>query len=330
MIVTRAPLRISLAGGGSDLPSFYENSYGEVLSLSINKYIYLAGHNFFSGGIRLSYSKTELVNEVTRIEHPLFRNAMLHLNFNEPIELSSFADVPGSGTGLGSSSAFTVALIQLLKSFSKSEVSKEELARLACVVELELCKDPIGKQDQYASAFGGINRIRFNQDGSVEVNSLKLDESKIKFLNSSLLLFHTGMERSASTILEEQISVMKGSDSAFESVTKIRDRVEKMESAIQNEDAHEMGALIAQSWKDKKSLVGSISNSKIEEILAWATDCGSLGGKLVGAGGGGFLLICVEPGQHQQFIEKFKLLRHLPFRLEAEGSSVVFNDESEL
>jgi D-glycero-alpha-D-manno-heptose-7-phosphate kinase len=326
VIVARAPLRISLAGGGSDLPSFYQREFGEVLSFSVNKYVYLAGHEYFAGGIRLSYSKTETVQNVEKIEHPLFRNALLCLNFQQDIELSSFADVPGTGTGLGSSSAFTVALLHLLSTFKGLDVTESDLAKTACKVEIEMCGDPIGKQDQYASAFGGINRFRFNEDGSVEKIPTDL-EGKQDFLNESLLLYHTGVGRFASSILAEQRTAIQRDEHIFQYVRNIRDRVSDMQASIVREDSKSLGSLLSESWEDKKKLASGISNLEIDLLLETAVKAGALGGKLVGAGGGGFLLLCIEPGNRSKFQESFFGLRNLPFHVENEGSKIVYDDE---
>ncbi len=327
MIVSRSPLRISLAGGGSDLPSFYRQDFGEVLSFAINKYVYLAGHDYFAGGIRLSYSRTESVRSISEIQHPIFRNTLDHLNFDSDIELSSFADVPGSGTGLGSSSAFTVSLLNLLSTYSGTERTQEELASLACKIEIDLCGDPIGKQDQYASAIGGLNRIRFNKDDSVNVTKLSAQETKSEFLNESLLLFYSGIGRSASLILSEQNKKIKENSSTFEAVRSIREGVNDMESCINQEDAHGLGNLLSQNWQYKKKLANQISTPEIDDLFELANKCGALGGKIVGAGGGGFLLLCIEPGGQFEFQKRFNLLRNLPFRVEREGATIVYSDE---
>jgi D-glycero-alpha-D-manno-heptose-7-phosphate kinase len=326
MILTRAPLRISLAGGGSDLPSFFSHGFGEVLSFAIDQYVYIAAHSYFSGGIKLSYSKTELVRSHVEIQHPLFRNAMKSLDFHGDIELSSFADVPGSGTGLGSSSAFTVALIHTLLTFNRNHMTAHEIASLACKIEIEMCRDPIGKQDQFASAYGGINRFKFLSDGSVTVNQNSSLLSKVDFLNNSLLLYYTGSGRSSTSILQEQSLAMAPGSGSFNAVSRIRDKVEEMENYILEENAFGMGQLLDESWNDKKSLSSGISNYLFEGMLAKAKELGALGGKLVGAGGGGFLLLCVTPEKRSTFIEKFDSLRHLPFKVSTQGVETVYSD----
>jgi D-glycero-alpha-D-manno-heptose-7-phosphate kinase len=326
MILTRAPLRISLAGGGSDLPSFYSHDFGEVLSFAIDQYVYIAAHSYFSGGIRLSYSQTELVQNHLEIEHPLFRNTMKSLDFHGDIELSSFADVPGSGTGLGSSSAFTVALIHTLLTFNGERRTAHEIASLACSIEIEMCGDPIGKQDQFASAFGGINRFKFMSDGSVTTNQNSNLSSKVDFLSNSLLLYYTGMGRSSTSILQEQSLAMIPGSESFDAVSRIRDKVEEMQNHILDENAVGVGELLEQSWNDKRKLSSGISNPLFEGMLAKAKELGALGGKLVGAGGGGFLLICVPFERRNRFIKEFDSLRHLPFKVSMQGVETVYND----
>jgi D-glycero-alpha-D-manno-heptose-7-phosphate kinase len=330
VILTRAPLRISLAGGGSDLPAFYRQDFGEVISLTINKYVYVAVHSFFAGGIRLSYSKTELVSRFEEIQHPIFRNAMKILDFREDVEISSFADVPGNGTGLGSSSAFTVALLKCLLDYRKLTSRSEEIADLACRVELELCGDPIGKQDQYASAVGGIRNYVFNRDDSVIVKEDSCVASKEAFLNECLILYYLGIGRSALPILREQSLSMKSSADLYDSVRNIRGNVKEMISCIRGEDAFGVGQLILNSWNEKKKLSKQISNSVIEDCLSKAIKLGATGGKVVGAGGGGFLLICVPPEIREKFIESYDNLKIFPFKVSNTGVETIYNNEVDL
>jgi D-glycero-alpha-D-manno-heptose-7-phosphate kinase len=220
-------------------------------------------------------------------------------------------------------------LIHLLSTFKGAELSSEELARIACKVEIELCGEPIGKQDQYASAFGGLNRFRFNSDESVDCIRWDL-ENRVAFLNESLLLYHTGIGRSASTILKEQASRIDNDPDAIHRVRKIRDRVDDTVSCILLEDSESLGALLSESWNDKQQLATGISNNDIDQLLESAISCGASGGKLVGAGGGGFLLLCVDPAYRKMFQEKFTGLRNLPFLLDNVGSAIVYNDEVKL
>ena len=219
MILSRAPLRVSLAGGGSDLPAYFEQESGSVLSFAIDKYVYIAAHELFKGGIRLSYSKTEEVNFAREITHPLIRETFLEAKFDLPVEIGSFADVPGTGTGLGSSSAFTVALFNCLLKMQGTKndryLDPKFLAESACKIEIERCEQKIGKQDQYASAFGGINLIDFNSDGTTTVESLSSNPGLEDFINSNLSLFYLGFGRPGSEILNQQSSNVQTKESAF-------------------------------------------------------------------------------------------------------------------
>jgi D-glycero-alpha-D-manno-heptose-7-phosphate kinase len=328
MIVSRAPLRISLAGGGSDLPSFYQQGFGQVFSFAIDKYVYIACHELFSGGIRLSYSKTENVVSSAQIEHPLIRESLKFLNFDESIEIGSFADVPGSGTGLGSSSAFCVALVNAIKNYKGVPLDKEFLAQTACTIEIERCRDPIGKQDQYASAFGGINYFRFNQDESVDVQPIK-DTETTNFLEQTLLLYYLGSGRNSSSILFNQDKLMKSKQSAIDSVTFIRDLVPPMMKAVYDQNPIQMSTILNDSWIHKKSLEKQISSPEIDQILDTAIEAGALGGKVVGAGGGGFLLLVVDPAFRNQFVSNFSILRQLTFSISSSGAEIVYSDESD-
>ena len=326
MIVSKAPLRISLAGGGSDLPSFYKYDEGQVFSFCINKYVYIACHELFSGGIRLSYSKTENLKSVSDIEHPLIRESMKLLNFEESIEIGSFADVPGSGTGLGSSSAFTVALIAAIREFSKKEFNSKFLAESACLVEIEKCNEPIGKQDQYASAYGGINQFIFHKNDSVTVNEFySLDSSN--FLEQSILLFYLGTGRDSSAILKYQNNAMLHGRNELEAVKRIRDRVPELIDSVLKQDVAGMAAIVRDSWDDKKNLHAHVSNSSIDSAISTAFSAGAIAAKVVGAGGGGFLMVVVDPARRLEFIDKFKILRNLPFKISKNGAEVVYSDE---
>lgn len=329
MLVARAPLRISLAGGGSDLPSFYRNDFGQVFSFAINKYVYIACHEFFSGGIRLSYSKTENVNSVMEIEHPLIRESMKILNFNESIELGSFADVPGTGTGLGSSSAFTVALLAVLSEFKKLKIDSKYLATTASHIEINMCLEPIGKQDQFASAYGGINHFIFHANEDVSVNKY-YDPETASFLEQSLILYYLGTGRSASDILNSQNKSMIEGRIEHDSVKKIRDRVPDMINAVISKDIGIMAKLINDSWDDKKKLQTNVSNFEIENSIRKAFESGAIGAKVIGAGGGGFLILVVDPTKRKSFLEKFSLLRRLPFKISKNGASVVYSDETKV
>ena len=330
VILSRAPLRVSLAGGGSDLPAFYEQEPGQVLSFAIDKYVYIAAHDLFKGGIRLSYSKTEEVDNPDKIEHPLIRETFLETNFTQSIEIGSFADVPGTGTGLGSSSAFTVALLNGLShlngiSDSFSDYPKY-LADTACKIEIQRCGQMIGKQDQFASAYGGINLIKFHTDGSTEVENLLNDENLEDFLNKSLALFYLGFGRPGSEILNEQSTKLKNKENEFNSIRDLRNLVPEMRAALNNKDHNSLGHLLTQGWQLKASTSSSISSPEIEVAFREALELGALGGKVVGAGGGGFFLLALEPGKREEFIKNFSKYRNLPFKISKSGAEIIYSD----
>jgi D-glycero-alpha-D-manno-heptose-7-phosphate kinase len=330
MILSRAPLRVSLAGGGSDLPAFYEQEPGEVLSFTIDKYVYIAAHELFKGGIRLSYSKTEEVENPSQIEHPLIRETFLETNFLQPIEIGSFADVPGTGTGLGSSSAFTVALLNgltHLNGMARSSVDiPKYLADTACKIEIERCGQSIGKQDQFASAYGGVNHIKFNPDGSTEVESLLTEDSLEDFLNESLALFYLGFGRPGSGILNEQSAKLKNRATEFQSMLELKNLVPEMRIALINKDLNYLGHLLTRGWKLKSSTSSSISSPQIDTAFNEALELGALGGKVVGAGGGGFFLLALEPQKREAFIKNFSKYRNLPFRISRTGAEIIYCD----
>ena len=309
MIISRSPLRISLMGGGSDLQDFYTKDGGHSLTFTINKYVYLAINEPFADEIRLSYSRTEIATDVNEIQHPIFRAALRTMNIGNKIEIGSFADVPSSGSGLGSSSAFTVALLSGLHAFKNQTISKGDLANLACDIEINQCGDPIGKQDQYASAFGGFNEFYFNSDESVETKSLKLSTEVLERLRSGFFLIYLGFGRGPNQILQDQIANLRNaSSSAFGLTTLLKEMVPSAHNSLILGDLEELGRLLDRGWKIKKQLSEGISNSKIEDpysqLLAW----GGAGGKLLGAGGGGFLFMCVPPEKQDAF--KSNLLRY--------------------
>ncbi len=329
MILSRAPLRVSLAGGGSDLPAYYEQGQGQVLSFAIDKYVYIAAHELFKGGIRLSYSKTEEVNAPSEIEHPLIRETFLESQFRQPIEVGSFADVPGTGTGLGSSSAFTVALLNALIHLNGAAKIHRNLpkylADTACKIEIQRCAQQIGKQDQYASAFGGLNVFTFNSDGSTEVENLITDESLLEFLNGSLALFYLGFGRPGSEILNEQSKNLRDKNDEFKAMTELKNLVPEMRLALRNKDSKHLGELLTRGWKLKASTSNSISSAHIEDAFKEAMALGALGGKVVGAGGGGFILLALEQSKRQEFINKFSNYRNLPFSISKAGAEIIYS-----
>ncbi len=320
MIIVRTPLRISLAGGGTDIPEYFlKNGYGAVCSLAINKYVYVCVKELpeeFPFRYKLSYSKTELVNSKAEIEHPIIRWATSLAPGNlSSLDFNSMADIP-AGTGMGSSSSFTVGLLHALWLHQGQTPSKEELARLACRVEIDLCGEPIGKQDQYAAAYGGINYFRFNADGSVLTQPVILDPAREKEMLSTLRLFYLGkQERSASAILAGQAK-------SGHALKQLRDCADAAVYQLTQGSPKGLGQLLDASWQNKKTLSSSISNDLIDRLYDLALRQGAWGGKLLGAGGSGFLLISCPPDC------KLDLgLKEIPFRVDYQGSKAYYMGE---
>lgn len=325
MIISRAPLRISLFGGGSDLPSFSNIRPGAVISFSINKYVYIVLHPNFFGQIQLKYSKSELVENPEQIVHPIFRETLLMLGMNQPVEIGSFADVPATGTGLGASSSFTVALIKAVSIFQGAKLTKEAIASMACEIEINRCKDPIGKQDQWASALGGINRIIFNRD-EVTSSKITLTENQITVFQSRMLLFFIGGTRNAHEILRAQADAVRTNLAKFEILTKMVEHVEIAEKALKKSDYSQVGELLNETWCLKKSLTPAISNSRIDDIYSIAMKNGALGGKLLGAGGAGFMLFIAKEGMELNLLNALSFLQHIPFQIDHAGSEIIFSE----
>lgn len=323
MIMTRTPFRISFAGGGSDLESFYQTGYGAVVSTSISRYMYLIVHPFYSGGIRLKYSQTEQVRHADQIQHPIVRESLRLLGITGGVEIASFADVP-AGTGIGSSGSFTVGLLHALHTFQGQFVTKETLAREACRIEIDILGEPIGKQDQYAASYGGLNYIRFDADGSVTVDPIVCAPSLRQELGARLLLFDLGQTRNASSILSEQKDNMRN-PSARQKVQELVRLADNLRDELRAGNLESLGEILHEGWMYKQELARSISSPYIEECYQAARRAGAKGGKLIGAGGGGFLLLYSRPECHDT-IRKMLNLREVAVVLETEGSKVLFFD----
>ena len=328
MIITRTPFRISFAGGGSDLPSFYLKHKGCVLSTSINKYMYLSAHPFFYKQILIKYSKTELVNCVEDIEHPIVREVMKMLNIPTGVEITSTADIP-SGTGLGSSSSFTVGLLHLLYGLKEMFVSKERLAREACEIEIGKLKEPIGKQDQYAAAYGGLNFIEFHTDNTVSVQPIIMKNGLKRELDENLVMFYTGDVRSASSILREQSKQMSKEDK-FNTMVRITQLAQELRDSLHSNDITSFGEILHKGWSLKRSLTSNISNEKINALYDKGKNYGALGGKILGAGGGGFLLFYCEKEKQGKLRNAFKDLQELKFSFDNAGSTHIYVEETNL
>ena len=321
MIITKTPFRVSFCGGGSDMANFYEKYGGCVLSTSINKYCYISIHPYFNENqTLLKYSENELVDNPDQINHKIFRRVLTDMDIHG-VEISSTADIPG-GTGLGSSSTFTVGLLNTLNCYKGKFVSKDKLAKLACEVEIEKLGNPTGKQDQYGAALGGLNFIKFNQDGSVSHEPILMDGKTYKRLQNNLLMFYTGTTRSANTILAEQTKNITSEDKA-KNLLKMCGLARDMKEALENNDISSFGKILDEGWQLKKELASGIANPAIDEAYEIAMKNGALGGKLLGAGGGGFLLFYCEE-EKQDKLKKAIGLRELDFSFERDGTGVIY------
>lgn len=324
MIITKTPLRVSFAGGGTDLSAFYEQEEGLVVSSAISLSIYLAVHEYFERKIVLKYSKTEEVSEVSEIQHPLIRECMDLVGTQAPIELTSFADIPAKGSGLGSSSSFAVGLIKALNAHRGVNVGPEACGAGACEVEIDRLGEPIGKQDQYAAAYGGLNSIRFRADGTVHVDPIILSREKRTTLDDNLLMFYTGITRSASGILAEQKQNTQSDQSKFESLRVMKGIAEELCSQLNAGHIDAVGEAMHQGWLEKKKLAVKISNPEIDAWYEAGCSAGARGGKLLGAGGGGFMMFYCEKEKQANLRESLKDLREVSFNLETQGARILY------
>jgi len=327
MLIVKTPLRISFAGGGSDLKTYYSKKPGEVVSATINKYIYVIIKKRFDQKIYINYSKKECVSNVNQIKHDLVREAMVKTGVLNGVEITTLADIPSSGSGLGSSSAVTVGLLHALYSYKNELVSSERLAREACEIEIDILNNPIGKQDQYAVAFGGINNFIFNKNGSVTRKPIKIDDNLSSKFSSSLFLYYTGISRSSKSILKDQKKATNRKDK-FKVMTDMVNLVEQFIESISNGDIKNCGSLLDKNWELKKQMASGITNQKINEFYNFSQRAGAIGGKISGAGGGGFLLVIVPRDKQNNFFSKMSKYRELPFNIEPRGSSVIFDYRS--
>ncbi len=320
MIITKTPLRISFTGGGTDLPAFYKNGYGAVVSASIDKYIYITVNKRFDNSIRVSYSQTEIVNHLDELKHDIARECMRMVGINGEIEVTSIADIP-SGTGLGSSSSFTVGVLNALYTYIGERLSDEELADHACQIEINVLHHPIGKQDQYAAAYGGINYFTFERNGEVQHEKILVSDNDLRNMNRKLMMFYTGIRRSADGILSRQ---SKETRNKMEVLTFMRDQANQMKKyLIENGFDAEFAKMLDMAWSKKKSITSGISNPEIDELYQKALNAGASGGKLLGAGGGGFILLYCDE-QYQPAVREVLGLRELDFEISMYGSRVVY------
>lgn len=320
MIITRTPLRISFAGGGTDLPEFYETETGAVTSTAISKYVYIIVMRRFDESIRVSYSKTEIVDSVDEIQHPIVREAMMLTGVTKGVEIVSVADVP-AGTGLGSSSSFTVSLLNALYAYKGVLRSPSELASEACRIEIRYLREPIGKQDQYIAAYGGIRHIRFQPDDTVVVEHVLCAPEIVEKLGRNLLLLYTGRTEEAKVTLEHQ---RRNTNSKMVVLRRLHDLAVEAKELLCRGDLRALGEALDEGWRLKKQLADGISDPQIDDWYDRARKRGAIGGKVLGAGGRGFLLLCCPVRYQQCVLDELNMLRPISFGIEPEGSKVIY------
>lgn len=326
MIIARSPLRISLGGGGTDLPSYYEKFGGFLIAAAIDRYVYITVHDTFVPDLIVKYSELERVPDASQLKHPIFREAFGLLGMDgRSLEVTSMADIP-AGTGLGSSGSFTTALLKALHAHKRNLVHPAELAAQACDIELNRLKEPIGKQDQYIAAFGGLTCFNFLPDGRVEAWPLKVSDETRDNLEDNLLLFFTGYARSASAILKEQDTKSKSDDKGMiENLHFVKDLGLQSKAALEAGNLHEFARLMDVHWQRKKQRSGGMSNPKINEWYDIALANGALGGKLIGAGGGGFLMFYADDKPKLRHAMRQNGLKEVRFRFDFEGTKLVIS-----
>jgi len=325
VIITRAPLRISLGGGGTDLPSYYREHGGLVISAAIDKYVYITLHETFSQELLIKYSQLEQVERVDQVKHPIVREAlrMADLGAQPHLEIVSMSDIP-AGTGLGSSGSFTVALLRALHAWKKNPIPRQELAEQACRIEIDLLKEPVGKQDQYIASFGGITCFDFGADDRVQVSTMQLASETLANLEDNLLLFFTGFTRSASAILEEQDTRTRRHDAdMIEQLHVVKQLGGESKAALESGDLWRFAELMHVHWEHKKARSQAMTNARIDEYYELARKNGALGGKLIGAGGGGFLMFYTEDKTRLRHAMRGAGLREVRMRFDFQGTTVL-------
>lgn len=322
MIITQTPLRISFLGGGTDFKEYYEENEGFVVSSAIDKYIYVIVKERYDDMIYVNYSQKERVNSPEDLVHDLVRESMIMTGVEKGVEVTMLADIPSEGSGLGSSSSLTVGLLNAFYIFKGEQISAERLAEEASEIEIVKCKKPIGKQDQYIAAYGGISSFHFKKDGKVNVEKIKIKDANSRILGSNLLLFFTGITRQSSEILTEQ---KKNAKKNSEELTSIKNLAVDAVESIKSGDLDKIGELLNENWELKKKLSSNIDNGTINDMYQRALIAGAVGGKIAGAGGGGFLLLYCKREDQNRVRNALKEYREMPFLLEKDGSKVIFN-----
>jgi D-glycero-alpha-D-manno-heptose-7-phosphate kinase len=324
VIISRTPLRVSFLGGGSDLPAYYRCHGGAVLSTAIDWSVYVTVSRKFDNAVRVSYSRTEEVSHASEVTHPLVREALQMLGIDGGIEITSIADIPAKGTGLGSSSSFTVGLLNALHAYCGRHVPAERLAQESCTIEIERCGGPVGKQDQYAAAFGGFNFIRFHDDERVEVKKVVCSPGVMSGLQERLLFFYTGITRSASELLQRQSQEIVTDKCKFRAMSDMVRLAEAAYGELCAGHVTSLGEMLNDAWLIKKRMTNGITTAAVDDAYAAAISAGAKGGKLLGAGGGGFLMLYAEPSQHAEIRRALGSLRETQFRFASQGSSIIF------
>lgn len=324
MIISRTPFRISLVGGGSDLAEYYRHRPGRVVTMAINRYMYVTVNRRFDDSIRVSYTQTEIVDRVDDLQHDLIREAMKMTGVQRGVELTTIADLP-AGIGLGSSSALTVGVLNALYTYRGDRRSPEELAKRACQIEIEVLKRPIGKQDQYIAAFGGLQDVTFNSDETVTVNPVLCTLAQREGLVKRMMLFYTGMHREAGSVLGEARKRLEGDGHARTNVDGLVALTEPVRQAIAEGKFSRIGKVLDKSWKLKKQMASSVSNGRLDELYERAMAAGAEGGKVAGAGGGGCLFLFVKPSARARVRAAMVKsgLRDVPIGFELEGSRII-------
>lgn len=322
MIIVQTPLRISFFGGGTDFPSFFMEEGGCVLSSAIDKYIFVSVKERFDEKLRVGYTQTEMVDCIDEIQHELIRESLRMTGIRSSLEVTTMGDIPSEGSGLGSSSTVTVGALHAMYTYQGEMVSAETLAREACRIEMDILKKPIGIQDQYIAAYGNLRYFEFLPDGQVKTEKVSLDPESRRAFNDRFLLFFTGVSRRADNILKEQKENIRD---RIAILREIKQMVYEARRVLDDGDFDTFGRLLHESWKLKKSLAGSITNGAIDDLYELARRNGAIGGKITGAGGGGFLLLYVPYEKQLSVRNALCGLRELPFRLESDGTKVIFN-----
>lgn len=327
MIVSRAPFRFSLGGGGTDLPAYYREHGGFVVSAAIDSYMYVTANRRFYSSIRLAYSETEIVDDIERVRHPIFREALRLCGIRSGIELTSVADLP-SNSGLGSSSSFTVALLNALYAYKREFVSAERLAREACELEMVRLGEPVGKQDQYIAAYGNVTALRIGRDGGVAVEPVPVSSAVLAALERNLLVVYSGIERPAKLVLTEQGERLRAADPAtLDGMHRIQALGREVYELLLRGDVDRYGELLDEHWQHKRRLASKMTDATLDEHYALARRAGAIGGKLIGAGGGGFFMFYVRATERRRVLETLsgRGLRELAFRFDLDGARILLN-----